>query len=642
MAAVSPAADQATNLLHNLTLETQSPPATDKPTATSNGSSVTAPPVPADRSLTPTTQESMDSSMYYVPGGYAAATYYYGMYGGSGNMWSDGDLTSPGVYGDMYHNGYGYASYTPYTSPGSSAPSLGHDGSYYGNQQYQFPGSFYQPQVPKKAPYTKKNNNSTQSAVSTSQVSDTPTLSADAVNPVSNSMIGNKNMTKGSYAKVASGNGVASSSFQSQTRAGKKSPWSEGNILSEKQNVPSMTNSGSTTGLSGSNKVQGKSQNHRPFPHYMPSPRPTTPGYINRMYPYNGMSLYTNNTLQPGLGFGSNLYGSRIMSRWGPLMGVNNRQKPKGRINGFNFFGNENFDGLSELNRGPRTGRPKVQGCQPDISVNGSAENGSALPSEKDCYNRDDFADTYGDAKFFVIKSYSEDDVHKSVKYGVWASTLNGNKKLDAAYKEAKEKADSCPVFLFFSVNTSGQFVGVAEMVGPVDFNKTLEYWQQDKWTGCFPLKWHIVKDVPNNILKHIILENNENKPVTNSRDTQEVKLEQGIEMLKLFKSHVNKTSILEDFPFYDSREKIMRDRRSKQQQLLKKVLPEGEINEKDVADIKSVSKKPSELDSALHRESVEDANGEQTALKETVKASKDAKPLPEKLPFAKVVANGC
>jgi YT521-B-like domain len=65
--------------------------------------------------------------------------------------------------------------------------------------------------------------------------------------------------------------------------------------------------------------------------------------------------------------------------------------------------------------------------------------------------------------------------------------------------------------------------VGVAEMVGPVDFEKTVEYWQQDKWNGCFPVKWHMVKDVPNSMLKHIILENNDNKPVTNSRDTQEV-----------------------------------------------------------------------------------------------------------------------
>ena len=72
-------------------------------------------------------------------------------------------------------------------------------------------------------------------------------------------------------------------------------------------------------------------------------------------------------------------------------------------------------------------------------------------------------------------------------------------------------------------MNTSGQFVGLAEMVGPVDFHKNVEHWQQDKWYGSFPVKWHIVKDVPNSLLKHIILENNENKPVTNSRDTQEV-----------------------------------------------------------------------------------------------------------------------
>jgi heat shock protein HspQ len=72
-------------------------------------------------------------------------------------------------------------------------------------------------------------------------------------------------------------------------------------------------------------------------------------------------------------------------------------------------------------------------------------------------------------------------------------------------------------------VNASAQFCGVAEMTGPVNFEKSVDYWQQDKWTGQFPVKWRIVKDVPNNLFRHIILENNENKPVTNSRDTQEV-----------------------------------------------------------------------------------------------------------------------
>lgn len=72
-------------------------------------------------------------------------------------------------------------------------------------------------------------------------------------------------------------------------------------------------------------------------------------------------------------------------------------------------------------------------------------------------------------------------------------------------------------------VNASGQFCGVAEMTGPVDFYKDMDFWQQDKWSGSFPVKWHYIKDVPNPNFRHIILENNENKPVTNSRDTQEV-----------------------------------------------------------------------------------------------------------------------
>ena len=72
-------------------------------------------------------------------------------------------------------------------------------------------------------------------------------------------------------------------------------------------------------------------------------------------------------------------------------------------------------------------------------------------------------------------------------------------------------------------VNASGQFCGVAEMVGPVDFEKDADYWQQDRWSGQFPVQWHIVKDVPNIRFRHILLENNDNKPITHSRDCQEV-----------------------------------------------------------------------------------------------------------------------
>ncbi|KAM3210884.1 hypothetical protein ACQJBY_064648 [Aegilops geniculata] len=115
-------------------------------------------------------------------------------------------------------------------------------------------------------------------------------------------------------------------------------------------------------------------------------------------------------------------------------------------------------------------------------------------------------------------------------------------------------------------VNGSGQFCGVAEMIGPVDFDRSVDYWQQDKWSGQFPVKWHIIKDVPNTLLRHITLENNDNKPVTNSRDTQEVKLEYGLQMLSIFKNHEAETSIVEDFDFYEQREKALKENRRQQQ----------------------------------------------------------------------------
>ncbi|XP_042050679.1 YTH domain-containing protein ECT4-like isoform X1 [Salvia splendens] len=232
----------------------------------------------------------------------------------------------------------------------------------------------------------------------------------------------------------------------------------------------------------------------------------------------------------------------------------------------------------------------------------------------RDHYNRIDFPVEYANAKFFVIKSYSEDDVHKSIKYNVWSSTPNGNKKLNAAYEDAKRisvgDSRGCPIFLFFSVsncfctlylkllpndlfdvfmrlsilltlihvmvltdtfslceikvNASGQFCGIAEMTGPVDFHRDMDFWQQDKWSGSFPVKWHIIKDLPNPNFRHIILENNENKPVTNSRDTQEISFKKGLEMLKIFKGHTSKTSLLDDFMYYENRQRILQGERAR------------------------------------------------------------------------------
>ena len=96
-------------------------------------------------------------------------------------------------------------------------------------------------------------------------------------------------------------------------------------------------------------------------------------------------------------------------------------------------------------------------------------------------YNPRDFDMNPKNARFFVLKSYSEDDIHRSIKYEIWCSTEHGNKRLDSAYKELDGRG---PVFLFFSVNGSGHFCGMAEMLSCLDYNSSAGVWAQDKWKG--------------------------------------------------------------------------------------------------------------------------------------------------------------
>ena len=107
--------------------------------------------------------------------------------------------------------------------------------------------------------------------------------------------------------------------------------------------------------------------------------------------------------------------------------------------------------------------------------------------------------------RFFVIKSFTEEDIHKSIKYNCWSSTKEGNKKLNIAFEDCRKK--NSDLFFFFSMNASGRFVGVARMNGRVDESAIFEYWAMDEvWRGLMPVDWLIVKDIPNRFLKDIKL----------------------------------------------------------------------------------------------------------------------------------------
>ena len=170
--------------------------------------------------------------------------------------------------------------------------------------------------------------------------------------------------------------------------------------------------------------------------------------------------------------------------------------------------------------------------------------------------NSDILKEINTDCKFYVIKSFSEEDIHKSIKYGVWSSSKYGNNVLSNAFNITKEKGSF--VYLFFSCNGSGRYVGVSKMTSPCDFNEIFDYWTQDnKWPGLFEVEWIFIKDVPFKVFKNIIITMNDGeiKHISNARDTQEIPYEQAKNMLNIIEKYENKTDILEHFEFYDKRQ---------------------------------------------------------------------------------------
>ncbi|KAM0045057.1 putative YTH domain-containing protein [Helianthus debilis subsp. tardiflorus] len=545
-AVIPPAADDAAALLKNLSLKI-SDPVKKLSVDTGNGQVK-----PSNKVVTPLTLDVMDPSLAYYPNGYPSTAYYYGGYDGTAIDWDD---LAHGVYG------YGYAPYGTYS------------------QHYQYPNAYIQSPTPTGGSYP--------ATVTASTVTDQSPLATGTTKGRVGNGVGLKGNTGPALVKPTTYQNAAYKTYGSYGTGAQN-----GHGLQTKNNG-----------------VASKIQNHLMGPNSA-SGMYTSTEYMDKAYANEFYGQY-GNYYGYCYGYGTNGYDFQNNGRgW---LSVDNKLKPRVRANGYFGYNNDSSDGLNELNRGPRsrTTKPITTAVKSQnvalSSIDGIKEESKEVKEvnatpDREQYNKTEFPETYADAKFFIIKSYSEDDVHKSIKYNVWASTQNGNKKLDSAYREAQQKSEACPIFLFFSVNTSGQFVGVAEMVGAVDFNKSLEYWQQDKWIGCFPVKWHIVKDLPNGLLKHIILEYNENKPVTNSRDTQEVKLAQGLQMIKIFKEHSSKQCILDDFEFYEDRQKKTQQKKAKQQQFQKQVLKsdDGSDSVKEVkfaSNVQDAAAKPKEVE---------------------------------------------
>ena len=253
----------------------------------------------------------------------------------------------------------------------------------------------------------------------------------------------------------------------------------------------------------------------------------------------NGSSAKGGKSSSGGTGRGSGTQGG------GKMQGVGSGQG-----------GGSGGTGKGRARRSQEGGQSQQSGGAGGLSRSSASKNSQSevvgrLKAENK-YNPSEMTLNLNNARFFVIKSYAEDDIHRSIKYSIWTSTEHGNRRLDQAFREQKGKGH---IYLLYSVNGSGHFCGVAEMMSEVDFGTLTGVWAQDKWKGRFDVKWIYVKDVPNNQLRHIRLENNENKPVTNSRDTQEVPLPKAKQVMKIFHTYQHTTSIFDDFDHYEKKQ---------------------------------------------------------------------------------------
>lgn len=62
-------------------------------------------------------------------------------------------------------------------------------------------------------------------------------------------------------------------------------------------------------------------------------------------------------------------------------------------------------------------------------------------------------------AQFFIIRSKKFDDVHKSLKYGVWTSSYFNNNKFNKAFVK-----NNGQVYFLFTCLSCDFFVGLAKM----------------------------------------------------------------------------------------------------------------------------------------------------------------------------------
>ena len=97
--------------------------------------------------------------------------------------------------------------------------------------------------------------------------------------------------------------------------------------------------------------------------------------------------------------------------------------------------------------------------------------------------------------EYIIVTSSSADDIHKAMKYGIWASTKDGNAAMMKSFTKKKHGLID-EVLLFFKIRDDNKFVGCAKMLSNYIEEQQYDlWWERVEWKGLFNVEWLFVKD---------------------------------------------------------------------------------------------------------------------------------------------------
>ncbi|TVY36828.1 Zinc finger CCCH domain-containing protein [Lachnellula subtilissima] len=145
-----------------------------------------------------------------------------------------------------------------------------------------------------------------------------------------------------------------------------------------------------------------------------------------------------------------------------------------------------------------------------------------------------------GDTRYFIVKSYNEENVLRCIADSVWTTQAQNG----SVFKEAFESCKN--VILVFSINKSKAFQGYARMESlPGSVQRPA--WQESiNWesAGAFKVKWMVVCSTKFRRIGHLKNALNEDQAVLIGKDGQEIEENCGLGLIELIHEEVREALI--------------------------------------------------------------------------------------------------